>query len=214
LIFSAILWDNDGVLVDTEKYYYRATRDTLAAVGVDLTEMLFRELFLMQSRGAWHLALEKGVPPGEVEALRDRRNALYLQLLRDNDVTIEGVDETLRRLKRHFKMGIVTSSHTEPFYAIHKKTGILPYFDLVLTREDYRRSKPDPEPYRMATEMLQLKPAEVLAIEDSKRGLIAAKRAGLSCWVIPNALTAEDNFSAADRVLAHIREVESLLMPE
>jgi len=212
-MFSAILWDNDGVLVDTEKYYYRATRDTLAAVGVDLTEILFRELFLIQAQGAWHLALDKGVPPEEVEALRDRRDALYLQLLRDNDVSIEGVDETLRQLRRQFKMGIVTSSHKEPFDTIHEKTGLLHYFDLVLTREDYQRSKPDPEPYRMATELLQLKPEEVLAVEDSKRGLIAAKQAGLSCWVIPNGLTAEDDFSEADRVLTHIREVESLLLP-
>ncbi len=212
-MFSVILWDNDGVLVDTEKYYFQATRDTLSEVGVELTEVLFRELFLVQAQGAWHLASEKGLPPGEVEGLRDRRNALYLQLLKDNDIIIEGVDETLRQLKKHFRMGIVTSSHKVPFDAIHEKTGILHYFDLVLTREDYQRSKPDPEPYLTATEMLGAKPSEVLAIEDSRRGLIAAKRAGLSCWVIPNGLTSEDDFSEADRVLPHIREVKSLLLP-
>lgn len=212
-MFSAILWDNDGVLVDTEKYYYQATRDTLAEVSVELTEALFQELFLVRSQGAWHLALEKGVPPSDVERLRDRRNALYVRLLEENHLLIEGVEETLRQLKRHFKMGIVTSSHKVPFDAIHRKTGILPYFDLVLVREDYGRSKPDPEPYVKATTLLGLEPSSVLAVEDSRRGLISAKQAGLTCWAIPNGLTAGDEFLDADRVLTHIGEVASLLLP-
>jgi len=211
-MFSAILWDNDGVLVDTEKYYFLATRKTLAAVHVELTEALFRELFLDQSLGAWNLAQEKGVPAEDIKKLRDKRNALYLKLLQESDIAIDGVEETLRKLKQKFKMGIVTSSHKTPFETIHARTGFLPFFDLVLIREDYQRSKPDPESYLRAMELLHLKPEETLAIEDSKRGMIAAKRAGLTCWVIPNGFTSADDFSEADRVLTNVREVASLLL--
>jgi HAD superfamily hydrolase (TIGR01509 family) len=211
-MFSAILWDNDGVLVDTEKYYFQATRETLAEVHVELTEARFRELFLDQSLGAWHLAREKGVPAEDIQKLSDRRNALYLKLLQEGDIAIDGVEETLRKLKPEFKMGIVTSSHKTPFETIHARTGFLRFFSLVLVREDYRNSKPDPESYLRAVERMHLKPGEVLAIEDSKRGMIAAKRAGLTCWVIPNGLTSPDDFPEADRVLTDVREVASLLL--
>ena len=210
-MFSAILWDNDGVLVDTEKYYFLATKEILAGVGVELTEEHFRKLFLLQSQGAWHLALEKGVSPEDIETLREKRNAVFLHMLKNNDIAIEGVGETLRRLKRSFQMGIVTSSHRIHFDAIHSRTNFLPYFNLVLTREDYTHSKPNPEPYLRATELLGMAPKEVLVIEDSERGMLAAKGAGLTCWIIPNRLTSAGDFSMADRVLTDIRDVVSVL---
>ena len=67
---KAIFWDNDGVLVDTERLYYKATREVLAQVGVLLDEVVYAQLFLKESRGAWHLAAEKGVPITIIEGLR------------------------------------------------------------------------------------------------------------------------------------------------
>ena len=76
-MIDAIFWDNDGVLVDTEHLYFEATRDVLDTIEIPLTEDDYRELFLLQGRGAWHLAEARGIPPPEVEALRQRRNARY-----------------------------------------------------------------------------------------------------------------------------------------
>jgi beta-phosphoglucomutase-like phosphatase (HAD superfamily) len=76
-MIDAIFWDNDGVLVDTEHLYFEATRDALDTIEIPLTEDDYRELFLLQGRGAWHLAEARGIPPAEVEALRQRRNARY-----------------------------------------------------------------------------------------------------------------------------------------
>ena len=75
-MIRAILWDNDGVLVDTEPLYFRATREILARVGVDLTQELYVEHLLKQGKGAWHLAAEKGAPPGEIDRMREERNAI------------------------------------------------------------------------------------------------------------------------------------------
>ncbi|RJQ51155.1 MAG: HAD family phosphatase [Desulfobacteraceae bacterium] len=212
-MYSAVLWDNDGVLVDTEKYYFLATRMILSEVQVELTEALFCELFLVQSKGAWHLAAEKGVSQEGLELLRSRRNELYLRMLCGEEIAVAGVEDTLQRLAGKFRMAIVTSSHRDHFDAIHRRTGFLKYFDLVLTREDYRHSKPDPEPYLRATELLKVDPQFALAIEDSKRGLTAAKRAGLACWAIPNRLSSIGDFAEADRVLTDVREVAALLLP-
>ena len=94
----------------------------------------------------------------------------------------------------------MTSSEPGPFARTHARTGLLPHFELVLTRVDYTNAKPDPEPYLCAVSRLGLSPARCLVIEDSERGLRAAKAAGLSCWVVPSGLTASGNFAAADAV--------------
>jgi len=80
-MIKAIFWDNDGVLVDTERLYFLATQQTLATVGVPLTKEQYIELFLVQGKGAWHLAAEKGVSPSAIEQLRHERNTLYSTLL-------------------------------------------------------------------------------------------------------------------------------------
>ena len=85
---------------------------------------------------------------------------------------------------------------------------------MVLTREDYNKSKPEPEPYLKALELLTIDPGNVVVIEDSERGSMAAKRAGLTCWAVPNRLSTHGNFSQADRVLSNIEEVARLLLDD
>jgi HAD superfamily hydrolase (TIGR01509 family) len=206
-VIKAIFWDNDGVLVDTEHLYFEATRRVLARIGVTLTETLFHELFLVHNRGAWHLAEAAGVAPDSLARLRADRDALYGELVRREGLVIQGVEAALSQLEGHFRMAIVTSSHRDHFEAIHRGTNLLRFFEFVLTREHYRRSKPEPEPYLAALARTGLPPSECLVIEDSERGLRAAKAAGLACWVIPTALTRAGDFRAADRVLGAVGEV-------
>ena len=81
------------------------------------------------------------------------------------------------------------------------------YFDFVLTCEDYKKSKPDPEPFLTAIKRTGLKREHCIIVEDSERGLDAAKAAGIRCIVVPHNLTRDNNFSGAYRVLDSIREV-------
>jgi len=204
---KAILWDNDGVLVDTEHLYFRATREVLSCVGVDLTRDLYADLFLKQSKGAWHLAAEKGVSPAEIDRLRDERNARYGRLLREEPTVIAGAEETLARLHGQFQMGIVTSSRRDHFEIIHQSTRVLQYIDFVIASGDYRHAKPDPEPYLLGVQRMGRPIDECVVIEDSERGLTAARRAGLKCVMIPNRLTRHSDFFGASCVLDAITEV-------
>jgi HAD superfamily hydrolase (TIGR01509 family) len=211
-MIKAILWDNDGILVDTEKFYYQATKDILARYNVELTKELYIENLLVQSRGAWHLIKNNTLPDLEIEKIRNERNRIYCEYIKQTDVLIEGVADTLKNFHKKFKMAVVTSSRKEHFDLIHSKTNLLQYFDLILTREDYKESKPNPEPYLLAVEKLNLKKNECLVIEDSERGLIAANAAGLECWVIPNELTRSLDFSLASRIFDNIKEAEKELL--
>jgi HAD superfamily hydrolase (TIGR01509 family) len=204
-MIKAILWDNDGVLVDTERLYYRATRETLAGIGFDLTEQLFIQLFLIEAKGPWHLL--KGYTDEQIRALRKQRNELYSHYLTSEKTVIEGVDEVLTKLHGKYTMGIVTSSLKEHFEIIHKSTGLLKYFDFVVASGDYAKYKPDPEPYLVAMERARVSADECIAIEDSLRGVLAATGAGIRCYVVPHGLTRDSDFRNAYKVLANIRDL-------
>ena len=209
--FKAILWDNDGVLVDTEHLYRDATRQIMAAVGFNLSDEQYRDLFLSQNHGAWHLLAAQGHAEAALVRLRAERDDLYSELLRARNHTIEGVAEVLQALHGRYAMGVVTSSQRKHFEIIHAQSGLLRYFDFVLAREDYANSKPDPEPYLAGIAKTSLRADDCIAIEDTLRGLTAATGAGLKCMVIPNALTSGGDFSAAYKVLRDIRELPAAL---
>lgn len=210
--FEAILWDNDGVLVDTEHIYYQTTRSVLAEIGLNLDLEDYQQLFLSSSGGAWHLASELGFDEEQVNALRQRRNDLYVEALEVADFEIAGTRETLEALDSHYRMAVVTSSRRAPFEAIHRKTGFMRFFEFALVREDYERSKPDPEPYLTAAHRLGI-PAELcLVIEDSERGLRAAKAAGMTCWVVPTEMTSAADLEAADLTLSKVTDIPSRLV--
>ncbi len=156
---------------------------------------------MRQGIGAFHLAAARGLSPEEIVALRAARNRRYNELVAHDDILIPGVFELVRRLAARYRLAIVTSAEPEPFARTHARTGLLPFFELVLTRADTVRAKPDPDPYLLAVSRLGLGGAQCLVIEDSERGLRAAKAAGLSCWVVPSGLTHGSDFTAADAIL-------------
>ena len=146
-----------------------------------------------------------------MEDLRRWRNARYSELLAGRDLVLPGVRETLEQLASRIKMAVVTSSRRDHFELIHAGSDLLAFFDFILCREDYREAKPDPEPYLLALKQSGRETRHCLVIEDSLRGLAAAKAAGLTCWVIPSQQTAGQDFSAADRILQQVDELPDLL---
>ena len=210
--YAVILWDNDGVLVDTERWYLQATREVFAGVGIDLTAELYFEYFLSRSGGTSKLASMHGFSEADIAEMQGARNERYLQMLEQEEITIAGVRETLALLRPHFVMGIVTSARRRHFEAMHRRTGLREFFDFVITLEDYARSKPAPDPYLAAVARSGLPAGRCLAIEDAPRGLLAARAAALDCWVIPTELTRQATFSGAARILDRITDVPALLL--
>lgn len=211
--YDAIFWDNDGVLVDSERLYFQVTSEALASVGVELTEALYFQHFLLGSGGTWHLARQRGVTEQEMEILRQKRDERYREELAREPLVIAGVRETLVALRPYYQMGIVTSARRENFETIHQRSGLLEFFDFVIAQGDYARSKPEPDPYLAAIAHTGVAPERCLAIEDTPRGLLAARAAGIDCWVIPTSLTQAADFSLATRRLASVSEVRDLLAP-
>lgn len=209
---EAILWDNDGVLVDTEGLFFEATRDALARAEVILTREVYLDLVMGNGRSVFELAEARGSTPDDLVAIRRARDAAYAALLRSGpSLAIDGIAETLQALHGRARMAVVTSSLREHFELAHRRTGMKRFFEVVVAREDYEQSKPHPEPYLTALRRLGLHPGRCVAIEDSERGLTAATRAGLRCIIVPNDLTRGCAFSGAAAVLADSRAMLAAL---
>lgn len=210
---GTILFDNDGVLVDTERLFFEANRRILASLGLELTESLFSEYSLTRGVTPLELAFERGVLAREQFAPRlAERDDEYEALLRDNDATIDGVAETLAALSNDYRIGVVTGSKRRHFDVIHCRSGLRGAFDFVLTREDYARSKPQPDAYLRALDVCGASAERCVAVEDSPRGVRAAVAAGLSCVAIPSPLAPEGDFSSAHASLSSIRELPTWLV--
>ena len=202
-----ILWDNDGVLVDTEGLYFRACRSVLTSIGIDLTAEQFKEISLRQGESVFTLAAEQGVADGEIGRLRAERDQLYADFLRTEDCTVDGAEEVLRSLHGRFGMGVVTSTRREHFEIAHAKSSLTQYLDFVVAHGDYQRSKPYPDAYLTALERHGLRPADCMVVEDSERGLAAATAAGLRCLIVRSEWSKDGDFSKACKVLGCIQEV-------
>ena len=213
-MFKAIFWDNDGILVDTEHLYYQASREALEQVGVQLSLADFVTLTLDLGQSPLVLAEQQGIAAAEIEKLRHFKNHRYGELLQSGAEPMSGALETLAALHGIMTMAIVTSSRKDHFDLIHQNNGMLSYFDFILTREDYRRSKPDPEPYLKALAISGLRPEECLVIEDTQRGLQAARSAGLRCIVIPNRLAPHNTFPDAFCILPDLGRVREFLLQQ
>jgi HAD superfamily hydrolase (TIGR01509 family) len=202
-----ILWDNDGVLVDTEGLYFRATQEILRSVDVALTADQFKEISLRRGESCFILAAEHGIAEDEIARLRAERDRMYTRLLGSQSWAIDGAEEVLRALHGRVRMGVVTSARRVHFEAAHANTDLRRYLDFQLTREDYNQSKPHPEPYLTALGRHHLRPEDCIVVEDSERGLAAATAAGLRCLVVLSHWTQDGDFRQADQVLQTIRDV-------
>ena len=201
--YKYIFWDNDGVLVDTEKLYLKSNVESLRGLGIELTLEDFQEINLKQGRSVFDLIPQDDFSPEDRKALALSRNDLYSSYLSSGVSYLPDVQNVLEKLNGKIPMAIVTSSLKHHFDLIHQNND-LSYFDFILTRGDYKKSKPYPEPYLLAAEKAGVNPVDCLVIEDSARGLAAAKAAGMDCFVIPHEISQNADWSQADFILDSI----------
>ncbi len=205
-----ILFDHDGVLVDTEYWFYKAGARALADIGLTLDrDQYLRDM--TEGMATWAQAVAAGVDEETINRQRDVRNVYYQEYLRTEDIEIDGVLETLDVLADEYRMGIITTSKPEDFALIHKNRTILDYMEFYLARDDYERAKPHPEPYLKGLQRFGATAAEAVVVEDSARGLNSAVAAGIDCIVVANEFTASHDFSKATAKVATFRELPSAI---
>jgi len=204
-----ILFDNDGVLVETEIWYYEASKRALKEYfNVNLQFDDYMDI-MTAGNGVWVSA--KNASKKDILIARNQRDVYYQEYLKTENIEIENIHDILNELKKKYQMAIVTTSRRVDFEIIHKNRGITDFMDFVLCVEDYPRAKPYPDPYLKGLELFYAKKEEAIIIEDSQRGLISANRAEIDCVIVHNEFTKTQDFSKATYKITHLSELLELL---
>ncbi|MGB5917801.1 HAD family hydrolase [Arcobacter sp.] len=204
-----ILFDNDGVLVETEPLYFEASKKALKEffnINIQFDDYM---KIMTEGNGVWVAAPQASQE--EIIIARNQRDIYYQEYLKKEDITIENVHDVLNELSKKYKMGIVTTSRRVDFEIIHKNRGITDFMDFVLCVEDYPKSKPHPDPYLKGLEKFNAKNDEAIVIEDSERGLIAAHSANIDCAIVHNEFTKTQDFSKAKYKISKLEDILKIL---
>ena len=213
MAFAAVLFDFDGVLVDTEHAIYQAWARTFQAHGHDLPLEVYTRC-IGSDFATWSPKTHLEDLTGMAFDWHDLDGRRQEEILRDltHEGPMPGVIDLLEMLaRRGIRRAVVSSSSHHWVDGWLEKLAFADCFETVVCRGDAPRIKPAPDLYLAATERLGLKPEDCLVIEDSLNGVKSAKAAGMEVWVVPNRVTEGLDFSAAGRIFPSLTELASAL---
>lgn len=193
-MIKAIIFDFDGLIIDTESVWFEAYKEVLVDYEIQLTLEKFSEVVGTHDDVLYSYIEENCSIPFERDSLESKVSVLVQEKLRD-PVLRESVEDYLIFAKQAgLKIGLASSSSRAWVEGFLKQLNVYDYFEVIKTKEDVLDVKPDPELYLKAIDALGIDATEAIAFEDSLNGLLAARKAGLHCVIVPNSVTAHLGF--------------------
>jgi beta-phosphoglucomutase len=176
----AVLFDFDGVIADTENVHVAAWQRTFGLMGwLEADETCARAAEIDDRAFCAEVFDRRKLDGGDVEGWSDRKQELTARMLADAPRVYRGVAELVGQLKGRARLAVVTTTWRANVEAVLEASGLADAFEFLITKEDVKALKPDPEGYRLAVARLKLPANEVVALEDSPSGLAAARGAGV-----------------------------------
>ncbi len=209
-----VVFDLDGVMVDSEPTHERANGEYLAALGAAADQGLYDAMLGRRVRDLTDAIAERlGRPPDEVFA--EREAVFWRRLETDGVRPMPGLDRAVAQLSAAgLPLGVATSGTRAYVDHVLDRLGVRGAFKAVVSGEDVVHGKPDPETYLRAAAMLGADPADCAAIEDTFHGVTSARAAGMHALAVPNPMTAGMDFTAAEAVLPDLEAAaEYVLAP-
>lgn len=186
---KAICFDFDGVVIKSMESHYQGWRRAMEEYGIDMSP---EELYVLEGQGveevAIHLVRKFNIPSEERYNIIEKKRFYYNQIKKD-ELYPNFLDVLEWAKEKELKTALVTGGDREIVIQALKTYGIGDYFHAIVADGDAMHSKPQPEPYLRACELLQEKPGECIAIENSPLGILSAKNAGLKCIAITTTLS-------------------------
>jgi len=206
---KAVIFDLDGVISDTQRLHFEVDVEILKRKGIDFPLKGIKKYAGVSDREFFRELVfkKKKFSEKEMEKIIEMKYETLFKKMEGNLKPIKGVIELIKRLKRNsFKLAVASSSPEKAVNFVLSSFKIKKYFDVILSREDVVRAKPDPEIYLKAAKLLKLKPEDCLVIEDSPSGIKAAKLAGMKCIAIATTLKKEQ-LKRADKIINSFEEL-------
>jgi HAD superfamily hydrolase (TIGR01509 family) len=208
-VILALIFDFDGLILDTEGPDYRAWQEIFREHGYELPFDLWSGV--IGRAGDYFDAVEH--LEGQIgrdldrEAIRTRHKTRHMELI-EQEAVLPGVLGYLDEARRLGLKLAIASSASRVWLTDHlSRLGLAGHWTSIHSRDDVERAKPDPDLYLAALRALEVRPEEAIALEDSPNGVKAAKAAGIFCVAVPNPLTARLDLSGADLQLGSLQDI-------
>ena len=208
-MIQAVIFDFDGLILDTEVPEFQTWQEIYQAHGCELALEVWATGLGTSADAFDPYAYLEALAGCAIDrqAIQQQRLQRYHELLVANAV-LPGVREYIAEAKRlGLRLGVASSSSREWVVGHLTELGLSASFDCIKCRDDVQRVKPDPALYQAVVAALALQPSQAIALEDSPNGIAAAKRAGLFCVAVPNPLTRQLSLAHADLLISSLADL-------
>ena len=209
--FGAIIFDMDGVLVNSEPFYVEVEQTNFRQLGLIISEEEHQTYQGTATDRMWQLIKERhgiGQPVNELVKMTNKLVTPYFNSLKKIE-PMPGVEQLIKKLKeKGMPLALASSSYSDVIEIILQKTGLKKYFDAVVDSQLAGASKPEPDIFLLTAKKLGVPPEKCVVIEDSTNGIKAAKAAGMYCIAFAGPGSELQDQSQADLIVADFGEIE------
>jgi HAD superfamily hydrolase (TIGR01509 family) len=207
---DAVIFDMDGVIVDSEPRHERAFREVVKQIGFANHGLKFADYVGRSDHELWLDFVARNKPPFSFEQLMQMKRDRVVQILREEQPVFEGLLELMGVLSGHFRLALASGSERPVIEAVLDIGGLRGFFSAVVSASEVARGKPAPDIFLRAAELLEVAPERCWVIEDSKPGVAAGLAAGMRVIAITNTHPA-DELGHASHVVNNYGDIRRLL---
>ena len=211
-MIQAILFDLDGLMVDSEPHSLASWEAVLQERGVTLDQLTIDSILGLRIDATARTLIDKYHLPDTVQGLSDAKTEYQIAHLDGNVQPMPGLIELLDEIdRRDLKKAVASSGIHRYVEAVLRANGLLDRFSVIITGDQVAHGKPAPDVFLAAAHALHVEPQHCLVLEDAPAGVQAAKAAGMTCIAVPDQGVAKLDLSQADKVMPSLHEVRTLL---
>jgi beta-phosphoglucomutase-like phosphatase (HAD superfamily) len=204
-MLEAVIFDMDGVLIDSEPFHLVVNEKIFANLGINLGEEEYHSYIGTTHKDMWSTIKKRYNLPQSVPELVNMQvsgNINYIKNEEIEPIKIKGVSRLLSNIaQENIRIGIASSSPTEVIELVINKLRLSDYFSAIVGGEKIKRGKPSPDIFLKAAKRLKSKTCDCIVIEDSKNGVLAAKAAGMKCVGFKNPNSGNQDLGKADLII-------------
>jgi len=205
-MITSVIFDLDGLLADTERLHCQANQDVLEQYDLTVTDAQFAEHWVRGGKGISEWIQENKLPL-DIPLIRKQKSERYLELVESSVQPMEGALALLEQLSGKMTLALASSAYHDWVHCVLKCLNITHYFQEIVSGDSVSRLKPFPDIFLYTAQKLGVEPSECVVLEDAEKGVLAARRAGMYCIVVPNPYTQGNDFSQATRVVSSLHEI-------
>ncbi|MCL2480326.1 MAG: HAD family phosphatase [Spirochaetaceae bacterium] len=214
-MIQAVIFDMDGVLVDSEIYHFEAEKLILEKIGISIQEEEIHSFVGLAMDKMWERVKKKYHLKKSVSKLVEEDTIFRVNYFRNvgEIPPIDGVKELIEAIKTEgLKTAVASSSHPDLIKTVLEASNLLQYFPVYLSGFQVKHGKPDPDIFLETAAKLGVKPKNCIVIEDSYNGVTAAKKAGMKCIGYQNPSSGKQDISSADLIIKNFDQLNMDLL--